>query len=74
MFNEQQNNFQNKIENDNNVYYNYNNYNNYNNNMNNGGNFYPKGKKNYYGKKYKKNKDKKNYNNNNMNYIITIQI
>ena len=60
MYDEQTNNNQNKIENITNTYYNY------NKNMINGGNYF-KGKKNYYGKKFKKNKDKKNYYNN-MNY------
>ena len=40
--------------------------------MNNGGIFFGKGKKNYYGKNYKKNKDKKNYHNN-MNYNNNIR-
>ena len=53
---------QKKLDNGNYMYYNYNS-NNYNN-MNNGGNFFGKGKKNFYGKKYKKIKEKKSYYNN----------
>ena len=66
MFEEHSNNKVNKIENNTQIYNNNKNNNKYNN-MNNGRNYIGKGKKNFYGKKYKKNKDKKNYYNN-MNY------